>query len=169
MASALSHLQRRGGYTLRRLASDIGVHPSYISRILNGERDPSWCITAGLAVACAADPADLLPLWNTVHNVATPLPATPAEAADRYRAFLRGLRLSAAAPTPHAICEASDNTLTPTDVTRALEGPGIPDWPTTCHLVLVLRGRPADLHPIWRTASTPPAARVTTISAGAFG
>lgn len=169
LASALSYLQRRSGYTLRHLASDVRVHPSYVSRILNGERDPSWEVTAGLAVACSADAADLLPLWNAVHHVATPSPSTPTQAVNLYRAVLRGLHLAAAAPSPQAICEASDYSLTTTDIVRALNGPRIPDWPTTQHLVLALRGRPADLYTVWQIASSSPGTEVTTISAGAFG
>ncbi|WP_406423528.1 helix-turn-helix transcriptional regulator [Streptomyces sp. NBC_01589] len=169
LASALSHLQRRSGGTLRELAYVIGVHPSYVSRIMNGERDPSWRVTAGLAVACSADPADLLPLWNVVHHVAAPQPATAEEAADHYRSFLRGLHLSAAAPSPSTISETSNGTLTPVEIARVLRGPSVPDWPTTRRLVLALHGRPADIRPLWQTTRTTLPAQTTTISAGAFG
>lgn len=41
IASALSHLQRKSGKTYKAIALDAQVDPSYISRILSGERMPS--------------------------------------------------------------------------------------------------------------------------------
>lgn len=170
LSSALSYPQRRNGGTLRELAHVIGVDPSYVSRIMNGERRPSWTVTASLAAACSADPADLQPLWNIVHHrLPAPMTATAGEAAAHYRAFLRGLLLSAASPTPADICQASCNALTPDDVTTALQGPLVPDWTTTSRVVLALQGRTSDIHPLWQAATTLPTVRASTISAGALG
>ncbi|HEY9327078.1 MAG TPA: helix-turn-helix transcriptional regulator [Streptomyces sp.] len=170
LASALSHLQRRNGGTLRELAHAINVDPSYVSRIMNGERRPSWRVTASLAASCLADPADLRPLWNIVHNrLPAPMTATAGEAAAHYRAFLRGLHLSAASPSTATICQASNNTLTTAAVTTALHGPAVPDWLTTSRLVIALQGRPSDIQPLWHAAHTLPTVRASTISAGALG
>lgn len=69
-------------------------------------------------------------------------------------------------PTPSA---KPANALTIPEITRAFHGPGVPDWPTTYHLVRALHGRPADLRPLWQTTRTLPPTHTSTIPVDAFG
>ncbi|MEV5342016.1 helix-turn-helix transcriptional regulator [Streptomyces sp. NPDC052676] len=42
MASALTLMQKGSGRRQRELTQKMGVHESYVSRMLSGQRDPSW-------------------------------------------------------------------------------------------------------------------------------
>ena len=68
MAQALTDLQRGSGKSVRALARVINYSPSYVSRLLNGERRPSWEIAEKLILACDGDPEPIRPLWNRVNR-----------------------------------------------------------------------------------------------------
>ncbi|MFD4224779.1 helix-turn-helix domain-containing protein [Streptomyces griseus] len=165
LASALSHLHRRSGTTYRTLSLEVGVDPSYISRAVSGERIPSWPVTRRLALALAADPEEILPLWRSARGY-----DAAAGAAD-LQAALRGLRTAAASPDISTLAERAR--LTREQVTDALHGRTLPDWATTSAIATALNGQPDLLRPLWVSARAAALARVTgstcTISAGAFG
>ncbi|KUL51409.1 hypothetical protein ADL22_06325 [Streptomyces sp. NRRL F-4489] len=155
LASALSHLQRTGGTTLRGLAAEARVSASYISRILSGERSPSWKVTRRMVHACGGDPEAIRPLWDAAHG------RRPARAGSLHAA-LRGLYLSAACPAPEQICRTSGNALTAGEFTGLLHGSLVPDWETVGAIVGALRGRPDDIRPLWDHARIGQLARATT-------
>lgn len=64
LSLALSGLHRGSGKSLRGLARDAGISASFASRVLNGDRLPSWPITEALAVACGADPSGVRSVWE---------------------------------------------------------------------------------------------------------
>ncbi|MDW4918752.1 helix-turn-helix domain-containing protein [Streptomyces californicus] len=165
LASALSHLHRRSGTTYRTLSSEVGVDPSYISRAISGERIPSWPVTQKLALALAAAPEEILPLWRSARGY-----DTAADAAD-LQAALRGLRTAAASPDIGILAERTR--LTRQQITDALNGRMLPDWTTTAAIVTALNGQPDLLRPLWNSARAATLAHGTgstcTISAGAFG
>ncbi|MFE3652580.1 helix-turn-helix domain-containing protein [Streptomyces sp. NPDC059152] len=156
LASALSHLQRAGDKTLRALADEVRVSASYISRILSGERSPSWKITRRMVHACGGDPEAVRPLWDAAHG------RRPARAGSLHAA-LRGLYLSAACPDPTQICLSSGNALTEREVKGLLHGSLVPDWETVGAVVGVLHGRPDDIRPLWDHA------RLTQLSCLSYG
>ncbi|RRR83166.1 XRE family transcriptional regulator, partial [Streptomyces sp. RP5T] len=43
----------------------MGCSPSFMSRILSGERVPTWTLTRKFAQACGADPAVLRTVWES--------------------------------------------------------------------------------------------------------
>ncbi|WP_425541303.1 helix-turn-helix domain-containing protein [Streptomyces rimosus] len=65
--------------SLRSLGEATRLSSSYLSRIMSGERFPSWDATARLARACGADPAVLCKIWEdaqarrTSHTLASAL------------------------------------------------------------------------------------------------
>ncbi|MFE6686854.1 helix-turn-helix domain-containing protein [Streptomyces sp. NPDC057743] len=154
LASALSHLQRAGDKTLRALADEARVSPSYVSRILSGERSPSWKVTRRMALACGGDPEAMRPLWDAAHG------RHPARAGSLHAA-LRGLYLSAACPDPVQICTSSGNVLTEGEFTGLLSGSLVPDWETVGTVVGALHGRPDDIRPLWDHARLAQLAPVT--------
>lgn len=56
LATVLSSLQCASGLSLRTLAGRTGLSASHLSRLMNGERFPTWENVAVLARACGADP-----------------------------------------------------------------------------------------------------------------
>ncbi|MFJ5677839.1 helix-turn-helix domain-containing protein [Streptomyces sp. NPDC093097] len=142
LASALSHLQRSGDKTLRALADEARVSASYVSRILSGERSPSWTVTRRMVRACGGDPEAVRPLWDAAHG-------RRLARAGSLHAALRGLYLSAACPDPVDICTSSGNAVTEREFTGLLYGSLVPDWETVGTVVGVLHGRPDDIRPLW--------------------
>ncbi|MGD3106143.1 helix-turn-helix domain-containing protein [Streptomyces sp. YGL11-2] len=142
LAAALSHLQRTSDKTLRALGGEARVSASYVSRVLSGERSPSWKVTRRMVRACDGDPEAVRPLWDAAHG------RRPAQAGSLHAA-LRGLYLSAACPDPVQIRISSGNIVTEHEITGLLHGSLVPDWETVGRIVGVLHGRPDDIRPLW--------------------
>ncbi|MEU9983589.1 helix-turn-helix transcriptional regulator [Streptomyces sp. NPDC050856] len=170
LTRALSHLQRTSDKTLRALGKEAGVSASYISRVLSGERTPSWKVTRTITLACGGDPTELRPLWDAARGHRSPEPAT-------LHAALRGLHVSAARPAYTLIQARARSRLSVEDIRDVLEGLRVPEWEVVGHLVDALRGRPETIRPLWdaahtaRTSTTRPAAGTggPRLPASAFG
>lgn len=153
LASALSHLQRASGVPLRLVAGQVEVSVSYVSRVLSGERNPSWRVARAIALACGGDPDDVRPLWEAAqgaHPRRPPLRTHEAyvAAVHALQAALRGLHLAAGRPDGAQVSEWSDGRLSPEQVEQALAGP-LPDWPVIHDVAQALRGRPMDFLALW--------------------
>ncbi len=160
LASALSHLHRLCERTHRDLAAEVGVDSSYISRILSGERLPSWRVTRGLSQACGADPEDLRPLWNAARGYRAVQP-------DTLSATLRGLHLAAARPPVDLLQTRAQ--LPADDIAALLAGVLVPDWSAVDRLVTALNGQPDTIRPLWEAAQRVPAhgsPRTASVTAG---
>ncbi|WP_195911405.1 helix-turn-helix domain-containing protein [Streptomyces kaniharaensis] len=154
LASALSHLHRRSGRTFRELAAAAGVTPSFVSRVLNSERFPSWSVAGALAMAMGGSPAEIRPLWDAGSGVLpqrpfVPSPGSEAAYVGAFVAAIRGLHLAAAAPDPLAISDSSCGRLSPTDAAALISGSSVPDWPAVEVLLEVLGADPAFVLPLW--------------------
>ncbi|MEV6758269.1 helix-turn-helix transcriptional regulator [Streptomyces sp. NPDC051214] len=68
LASALSLSQRASGRSVRQLGRLSGVSPSYLSRVMCGEKFPSWDLVRKFLEACGEDPSGLRPLWEEAHS-----------------------------------------------------------------------------------------------------
>ncbi|MEV0498133.1 helix-turn-helix transcriptional regulator [Streptomyces spectabilis] len=64
LAGLLSRQQRASGLTLRRLGRLTGVTPSYLSRVLCGDKFPSWQLVERFVSACGGDPDEVQELWR---------------------------------------------------------------------------------------------------------
>ncbi|WP_306316862.1 MULTISPECIES: helix-turn-helix domain-containing protein [unclassified Streptomyces] len=151
LAAALSYLHRRSGLTVKDAAAQTGrgLSAPYVSRILSGERLPSWRVTEALVTVCGGDPREVTMLWEHAQGMAPPVRHPLPDAVHRLHAALRGLHLAAACPTSERVCEAGGTPLTPDDVTAVLQGRMVPTWPQTGALVKALGGMPADMRPLW--------------------
>jgi transcriptional regulator with XRE-family HTH domain len=149
---ALSFLLRDGtSTTVTDLAQKAGLSRSHVSRILAGERFPSWRTTEALVTASGGSIDDVRSLWAAAHDA---IYAGPRRTMDgTLHTVLRGLYLAAARPTADAIRSASP-TLAAADITGLLEDGAVPDWHTVERLVVALRGRPEQIRPLWEDAAT---------------
>ncbi|GAA2330353.1 hypothetical protein Scani_34050 [Streptomyces caniferus] len=163
LSCALSYLRRTSKTTVGSLAYLTGVSASYIYRITSGERTPTWEVTKRFALACEADPEDLMFLWNRAHSLQIPPPRSYAEAVRTLQAALRGLYLAASSPdlprlqkTAHLTARAAEALLAtstdapPTDYHLR--------WPVVRDLTAALQGDPQAIRPLWEHVKSPPAA-----------
>lgn len=139
LAPALSSLVRKRRQNLQQIAKHIGCDPSYLYRILNGERMPSWTMTSRLGRHCNADLAVLQATWEMEHlrqarvkeatryRQRTPLPTpahdvTPEAARTTLLRAILTLWRSAQQPTPQRIALASGNKLSADAAQQVLNG-----------------------------------------------
>lgn len=159
LAPVLSRLQRASRVTLRTLADRLGISPSQVSRILSGERFPSWYLTERFAHVCGADPMVLRKVWEDEKlREDQPRPTVPTlhDPAARLEVALRTLYIKAGRPTPAVLAEATRHAHGPDDITASLAGrPST--WSCLADLVQTLGGDPSYFQPLWE-ATQPPTA-----------
>ncbi len=148
LAPALASLHRASGRTLRSVAEQARLSPSYVSRIFAGERLPSWSVVCRLARACGASPAQLRPLWES----ALTRRGTKRNATPSLHAALRYLHRRAGRPDPAQLA-AGNGRLTVQEITAMLESAAVLDWETVQQLVFALDGEAAYFEPLWHTAA----------------
>ena len=149
-AGALSHLQRTSGKSLRVLGQECGISASYVSRVLSGERCPTWPVACRLISACAGDPTELHTLWEAARGYVTTVGAQPT--AHALRAALRGLHLAAARPRAETVSRLTGHRLDAADVEGLLHGATLPDWEAVDAFVHALRGSCVPIRRLWNTA-----------------
>ncbi|MFF6778993.1 helix-turn-helix domain-containing protein [Streptomyces sp. NPDC012637] len=147
LAAALSYLQRKSPVSIAEAARQADLSPSYISRILAGERLPAWSVVHMMATIFGGTAMDVRLLWEQAQGLPATSRLSVEAAADRLRSALRGLHLAASCPDPAELCAGSH--VVPAVVTAALAGDLVPDWPTTALLVTRLQAAPADVRPLW--------------------
>lgn len=168
LAPVLSMLARASELPLHELARQSRCSASYLSRMLSGHRVPSWQITERFARACGADPVVLRKVWET-EKLRRRQPrrtaadqseidsldgiSTQAQALQRLLAALRTLHVRAGQPTAQQICIASHWRLQAAQVTDALDGAVMCDWPTLSQLVQAMGGAVDYFHPLWQAAT----------------
>ncbi|WP_394816470.1 helix-turn-helix domain-containing protein [Streptomyces lancefieldiae] len=109
LATVLSSLQRASGLSLRTRAGSTELSPSFLSRVMSGERFPSWRHACSIARACGADPEVLRRVWESsnARRDNQPPPSHP-----RLRAALPAPR--AGSPTLWAISVTTGIAVSPT-------------------------------------------------------
>lgn len=150
LASALSHLHRSSGLTIRDVGERTSLSPSYVSRILSGERTPAWAVVGALTELFGGDPAELSVLFESAHGKVPPAQYAITDAVDRLHAALRGLHLAAGRPRVGVVRSASHGALSVQEIDDILEGVLVPGWEQTSALVTALGGWPADVRPLWQ-------------------
>ncbi|MFF5435449.1 helix-turn-helix domain-containing protein [Streptomyces griseofuscus] len=159
LAAALSLMQRGSGRRQWELAERMGVHASYVSRMLSGERFISWKYVRVICEMCGTDPERMKPLWEAAAGV----PTSNTEAPGEYlRTYLQGLHYALGSPPPEALLAAIQRIISADDIARALYGPGIPDWPVIERLTFVLQSLTTITRPLWRRAQMAAESSITS-------
>ncbi|MFF2618298.1 helix-turn-helix domain-containing protein [Kitasatospora sp. NPDC058046] len=148
LAAALTVLQVGSEVSLQAAAEQAGCSASYVSRILAGDRVPTWPILQTLVEAFGGDPRSVRMLWELAQGIVLPGRVSLAVAADRMLWALRGLHLAAGELPVERVCARAPG-LTEKLVRSVLEFETVPDWPVVSALATALGGRPADLRPCW--------------------
>ncbi|MBO8189249.1 helix-turn-helix domain-containing protein [Streptomyces spirodelae] len=163
LAPILSRLQRDARIPLRQLGERTRVSASYLSRILAGERFPSWELTERLGRTLGVDLCTLRQIWDAEHRRMTthklrrtastsPSSGHPTPHTDLTTA-LRALIQRCGSPTLTSIATVIGHTLTPAQLAATLAGTFVPDWPRTERLVRALQGDPDSFRPLWQHAA----------------
>ncbi|MFJ3713748.1 helix-turn-helix transcriptional regulator [Streptomyces sp. NBC_01267] len=147
LASALTLMWNGSHISQRELADRMKIHPSYVSRILSGQRDVSWQHVKAISDTCGGNSALMKPLWETAARV-RPSAAEPVQA---LRTYLQALHYAAGSPSDETLL-ASAQHITATELRQALDGPGVPVWQVVARLTTVLHGLPDTIRPLWRQA-----------------
>ncbi|MFD8024540.1 helix-turn-helix domain-containing protein [Streptomyces lavendulae] len=150
-------LVRTSKQTNKEVSTKMGISASYLSRILSGERVPTWSLTQNFARACGADPDVLRTVWeseklNEKPSARTPLEGPPLPAALRLHQAIRTLHHRAGRPASQDIALASHWTLSVTDVASVIEGQAIPAWQTLKTVVKLLGGDRDYFEALWKEA-----------------
>lgn len=146
LAPILSMLIRTAQLTNKEVSGRIGCSASYLSRILSGERVPTWDLTRKFAQACGADPEVLRTVWES--EKLRYRPAEPASSPDgpplagteRLRAAIHTLHLRAGRPSPADVAVASRWVLTASAVASILETNVLPPRTVLHTFVRILGG-----------------------------
>ncbi|MFJ6438264.1 helix-turn-helix domain-containing protein [Streptomyces sp. NPDC055089] len=149
LAAALSYLQRKSGLSIRAIADRTMLSPSFISRILSGERIPSWDLVCHLCSILGHEPGELRLLCEAAHGIEQPPRQTVTEYIASLKAALRGLHLAAARPAPEEIHRRSHGRVPVPLVAQVLRGDAVPEWEVVGALVTALGGQAADFKPLW--------------------
>ncbi|MFD8050161.1 helix-turn-helix domain-containing protein [Streptomyces chartreusis] len=147
LAPILSMLIRTAQLTNKEVSARIGCSPSYLSRILSGERVPTWPLTRKFAQACGADPQVLRTVWESeklsqksLDPAAVDPDEAPMPAAERLRTAVHTLHLRAGRPAPSDVAVASRWLLSAGAVASVLETTVLPHPEVLGAFVRVLGG-----------------------------
>ncbi|MFD4791224.1 helix-turn-helix domain-containing protein [Streptomyces sp. NPDC058459] len=145
LASALTQLQVSSGKTIKEVADRAMLSPSFISRVLSGDRLPTWDLVCSLSGIFESDPAQLRVLFEAAHGM-TPAQRQPVTATiQQLHAAVRGLHLAAKEPSAQKIEALSRKAVSAAAVRRVLAGHDVPDWEVLSALVRALDGSPGDV------------------------
>lgn len=168
LAPVLSRLQSASGIPLRQLGLRTQVSASYLSRVLSGEKFPTWELTEKIALVLGADSEAVRKVWldeqaRNGSRSRRPRPRPPAGEAETGTSLgvaLRTLYRRADCPTPHSLAVATGHLVSADGVRRILHSEGCATWEQVAALIRALDGEPSFFRPHWeegRQAAPAPA------------
>ncbi|WP_186001614.1 helix-turn-helix domain-containing protein, partial [Streptomyces sp. IB201691-2A2] len=158
LAPVLSQMQKASGLPLRQLGLRAQVSASYLSRVLSGEKFPTWDLTEKIALALGADTEAVLKVWEDErarNGTASRPPASTAtgtspDAASSLPAALRTIYQRAGCPSPHSLAVATG--MSAHEIRKILQGQALGNWTEIRSLILALDGEPSFFRPHWEEA-----------------
>ncbi|MEU6460244.1 helix-turn-helix transcriptional regulator [Streptomyces sp. NPDC047065] len=167
LSPILSRLQTASGIPLRQLGLRIQVSASYLSRVLSGEKFPTWELTEKIALVLGADTDAVRKVWQDERNrhgirsrpSRQQSPPEDPEPRTSLAAALRTLYQRAAKPSPHSVAVATGHRISADDVRRILHGERAGSWEEVSTLIRALDGEPSFFRPHYQEAhesSSPP-------------
>ncbi|MEU8764697.1 helix-turn-helix transcriptional regulator [Streptomyces sp. NPDC048659] len=147
LAPILSMLLRTAQLPNKEVSQRIGCSASYLSRILSGDRVPTWTLTQKFAQVCGADPSVLRKVWESQKLSEKDRDATVTQhgttrmpAAQRLRTAVETLHTKAGRPAAQHLAVASRWTLDTADIAALLEGEVLPTDEVLLAFVRLLGG-----------------------------
>ncbi|MEU3664009.1 helix-turn-helix transcriptional regulator [Streptomyces sp. NPDC032940] len=166
LSPILSRLQIASGIPLRQLGLRVQVSASYLSRVLSGEKFPTWELTEKIALVVGADTDAVRRVWQDERNrhgirarTSHPQPPPPDPGSGTsLAAGLRTLYQRAASPSVHSVSVATGHLISADDVRRILHGETVGSWEEVSALIRALDGEPSFFQAHWQEAheSSPP-------------
>jgi transcriptional regulator with XRE-family HTH domain len=167
LSPILSRLQIASGIPLRQLGLRVQVSASYLSRVLSGEKFPTWELTEKIALVLGADTDAVLKVWQDErdrHGIRPrrsrqQSPPGEPDSGTSLAAALRTLYQRAASPSAHSVAVATGHLVRADDVRRILHGAKAGTWEEVSALIRALDGEPSFFRPHWQEAhesSSPP-------------
>ncbi|MGK5640109.1 hypothetical protein ACSNOK_17585 [Streptomyces sp. URMC 126] len=148
--AALTHLAQETDADVREVAQWADLPPARLLRILNGDTVPPWPIAYMLTMLFGGDPQETRIVWEGAQGISRPARiAAPQARAELHRA-LRGLRLAARNPSPHALSRSAG--VDAVVVEDVFSGRVVPDWPTTAALVSAMGADANLVRAVWELA-----------------
>jgi transcriptional regulator with XRE-family HTH domain len=153
LSAVLSLLVRYSALSLKEVAERTGMSPSYLSRIVAGERVPAWSAVLALTAELGADPKDLRAMWEAAQGWAKPPRPGLQDAVANLAAALRGTYLAAGCPSYEHLAEATSGVAECSLIQDVLLGKAVPCWEITSALLTALHARPSDFRGLWDDAN----------------
>ncbi|MET7344670.1 helix-turn-helix domain-containing protein [Streptomyces sp. NPDC005547] len=163
LACALTRTWKQSGIPQRTVAQHMNVDPSYVSRMLSGQRDVTLRNMKMIVDACEGNLELVKPLWDAANSVRPTVDPTHA-----LRAYLRALRYAAGSPSEKQILTSLKQGITKAELRQAFDGPGVPEWQVVQQLTAALQSLPEISRSLWSNAR-PVGSSTITIPAAAFG
>ncbi|MGC5236280.1 helix-turn-helix domain-containing protein [Streptomyces albogriseolus] len=166
LSPILSRLQVASGIPLRQLGLRVQVSASYLSRVLSGEKFPTWELTEKIALVLGADTDAVYKVWQDErdrHGIRPrrsrqPSPPEEPDAGTSLAGALRTLYQRAGNPSPHSVAVATGHLISADDVRRMLHSEKTGSWEEVSALIRALDGEPSFFRSHWQEAhqSSPP-------------
>lgn len=166
LSPILSRLQVASGIPLRQLGLRVQVSASYLSRVLSGEKFPTWELTEKIALVLGADTDAVCKVWQDErdrHGIRPrrsrqPSPPEEPDAGTSLAGALRTLYQRAGSPSPHSVAVATGHLISADDVRRMLHSEKTGSWEEVSALIRALDGEPSFFRSHWQEAhqSSPP-------------
>ncbi|MEU1460227.1 helix-turn-helix transcriptional regulator [Streptomyces sp. NPDC005727] len=175
LAPILSRMQIASGIPLRQLGLRAQVSASYLSRVLSGEKFPTWDLTEKIAVALGADSAAVHKVWQDererTESRATTQPSAsrtaPQDSRASLSAALRTLHMRAGRPTARTLSARCGHRIGVEEICGILHGRRTGTWEQVSMLIWALDGQADFFRQHWEEAQqsasdAPPSAPETT-------
>ncbi|KOV98187.1 hypothetical protein ADL02_06775 [Streptomyces sp. NRRL WC-3723] len=153
-------MQIASGIPLRQLGLRAQVSASYLSRVLSGEKFPTWELTEKIAVALGADSAAVHKVWQDererTESRANAEPSashtTAQDSRSSLSAALRTLHMRAGRPTARILAARCGHRIAEDEICSILHGEQAGTWEQVSLIIWALDGQPDFFRQHWEEA-----------------